>query len=490
VSTTPTSGDGPGPAGAGTTGAPGHGRGRVEDAPGLRHALGLSAAVALPLGIGVAAATARNVAGFPTVVVVLLTLIAGLLGAALAAVTPLPKLRQLGARLLGSLVAALLVRLTIPSPAAAVRAVLAWEAPLVTGSVVVVTLLLLVAHAYGHLFMVRVTAVAVPSDTMERRRWAEERLTSAAWGAAVLLTVVAAATGGATGALGVLVTVAAVLAGLWLLADLRDRTRPPGARRAAVLAVPRRVRRTSIALALAAATALAVLAVPLLPTVDVLGGEEPPGWLQRLTLPDTDRPRQLPSDPVISRHVDPDDEDVEVREVEDAGLITLPTWPLAVLLGALVVGLLMALRPASWLATLRRLLAVLSGGRLGGDPDADGELDAVERAAREGAGGGRWRDALERLRPRPRDPRHAIVHDYLRAERALARADRGRASTETPLEHATRVRLDRQLDGLAALVSTARYAPGEPTEADADEARRLAADVQEAVRALVRADRG
>jgi hypothetical protein len=484
VTTTTGADVGPEPAGSGGA------RGRFEDAPGLRHALGLAAALSLPLGIGVATLTGRNVTGFPTVAVVLLTLVSGLLGTLLAAVVPLPKLRQLGARLLGALVVALLVRLTIPSPSIAIAALRAWEAPLVTGSVLVVTLLLLLAHAYGHLFMVRVSAVATPSDTMERRRWAEERLTSAGWGAALLLTVVAAVTGRATGALGVVVTVVAVLAGLWLLADLRDRTRPPGARRAAVVAVPRTVRRASIGSALALATAVAMLAVPLVPTVDVLGGEEPPGWLQRLTLPDRDRTRQLPSDPVIGRHVDTDEEDREGREVEDAGLITLPTWPLGVMLAALVVGLLLALRPASWLATLRRLLAVLTGGRLGGGPDEGGEFDAVERASREAAGGGRWRGALDRLRPRPRDPRHAIVHDYLRTERALARADRGRASTETPLEHAARVHLDGQLDGLAALVSTARFAPGEPSEADAEEARRLAAEVQEAVRALVRADRG
>jgi hypothetical protein len=487
VSTSSDAGHGPGPAG-GTAGTHGGARGRIDDAPGLRHALGLSAALSLPLGIGVAAVTARNVAGFPTAAVVVLTLVSGLLGTGLAAITPLPKLRQLGARVLGAVVVALLVRLTIPSPSAAVRAVLAWEAPLVTGSVVVVTLLLLLAHAYGHLFFVRVATLATPSDTMERRRWAEDRLTSGGWGAALVLTVVGSFTGGATGALGVVVTVVAVLAGLWLLADLRDRTRPPGSRRAAVLAVPQRVRRVSIAAALAVATAVAVLAVPVVPTVDVLGGEEPPGWLQRLTLPDTDR-RGTPSDPVVGRHTDRADDDAEVREVEDAGLLALPTWPLAALLGALVIGLLMALRPAAWLATLRRLLAVLSGGRLGGEPDDAGEFDAVERAARDGSGG-RWRGALDRWRPRPRDPRHAIVHDYLRAERALARADIGRSSAETPIEHAARVHLDRQLDRLAAIVSTARFAPAEPTEDDADEARRLAGEVQEAVRALVRTDHG
>jgi hypothetical protein len=487
VSTSPAASQGPGPAG-GSAGSNAGARGRIEDAPGLRHALGLSTAVSLPIGIGVAAATARNVAGFPTVAVTLLTVASALLGTALAAIVPLPKLRQLGARVLGAVVVALLVRLTVPSPSVAVRAILAWEAPLVTGSLVVVTVLLLLAHAYGHLFFVRVAALATPSDTMERRRWAEDRLTSATWGAALLLTVVAAFTGGATGALGTVVTLVAVLAGLWLLADLRDRTRPPGSRRAAVLAVPAGVRRVSIGVALAVATAVAVLAVPAVPTVDVLGGDEPPAWLQRLTMPDTDRTRQLPSDPVISRHADTDDEDGEVREVEDAGLLQLPTWPLAALLAALVIGLLMALRPAAWLATLRRLLAVLSGGRLGGGPDDTGEFAAVGRAARDG--GGRWRGTLDRWRPRPRDPRHAIVHDYLRTERALARADRGRPSTETPLEHAERIRLDQQLDRLAALVSTARFAPAEPTEADAEEARRLAGEVQQAVRALVRADDG
>jgi hypothetical protein len=483
VSATPAAGAGPT-----ATGSSSHGHGRLDDAPGLRHALGLAAAVSLPLGLGVAAMTGRNVDGFPTVAVVLLTVAAGLLGALLAAVAPLPKLRQLGLRVTVALLVAVLVRLTIPSLTVTVPAIVAWEAPLVTGSVVVVTPLLLVAHAYGHLFLVRVAAVASPSDTMGRRRWAEERLTSAAWGAAVLLTVVASITGAATGAIGVVVTVGAVLAGLWLLADLRDRTRPPGARRAAVLAVPRQVRRASIALALALATAVAVLAVPVMPTVDVLGGEEPPAWLQALTLPDRER-GSAPSDPVIGRHAERDDDDPEVREVEDAGLVTLPTWPFALLLAALAVALLLAFRPTDWLATLRRLLALLSGGRLGGEPEADGEFSALEDEGRDG-GGRRWRDALDRFRPRPRDPRHAIVHDYLRAERALARADRGRAPTETPLEHAARVHLDRQLDALAALVSTARFAPTEPTEADADEARRLAGEVQEAVRALDRAGGG
>lgn len=453
-----------------------------EATAGIRHAVGLAVAFALPVGAGVAAATGQRVEGFPVVGVALLTVASAVLGAVLAGITPLPRIRQLGARLVGAVAVALLVRLTIPTLREALPAVRRFEAPLVTGSVVVVTVLLLVVHAYGHLFTARVSAVAAGNPNLERAQWAEQRATSAAFGAAVLLAVVGAATAHATGWFGMLLTVGGVLVGLFLLLDLRDKAPPtPGSRRAAVLAVPRRVRVRSAVAAVGVSVVLTGLVVPLVPTIDLRISDRLPGWVEGLTI-ERDR-RPAPPGDGRGRHTLGDVPEVEARDLEEGELVDLPTGPLAALLAAVVLGLLALLRPDRWPETLRRLLALLTGGRLGGLDRDEGDLDAIERAEAERSRG-RWRDALDRFRPRPRDPRHAIIHDYLRAERALGRADRARRHDETPLEHAARVGVTDELVALAGLASTARYAPAEPSEAEAARAKTLAQAVERAARAL------
>jgi hypothetical protein len=454
----------------------------AEAAAGIRHAVGLAIAFALPVGMGVAAATGLRVAGFPVVGVTLLAVASAVLGSVLAAIRPLPRIRQLGARAVGAVAIAILVRLTIPSLREALPAVRRFEAPLLTGSVVVVTILLLVVHAYGHLFTARVAAVAAGNANLERAQWAEQRVTSATFGAAVVLAIVAAATANATGWFGLLLTLGGVVAGLVLVLDLRDKAPPtPGSRRAAVLAVPRQVRLRSALGALAVTVVLTGLAVPLTPTVDLRVSDRLPGWIENLTI-ERDR-RPAPPGDGRGRHLLGDVPEVDSRVREDGGLIDLPTGPLAALLAAVVFGLLALLRPDRWLETLRRLLALLTGGRLGGLDRDEGDIEAIERAETDRSRG-RWRDALDRFRPRPRDPRHAIVHDYLRAERALARAERPRRHDETPLEHAARVGVAEELTTLAALASTARFAPREPSDADADRARTLAQAVERAAGSL------
>lgn len=76
------------------------------------------------------------------------------------------------------------------------------------------------------------------------------------------------------------------------------------------------------------------------------------------------------------------------------------------------------------------------------------------------------------LRPRPREPGAAILHDYRAVQRHLDRSDR-RQAAETPLRHADRLAVD-DLRELADLVCTTRYTSRRLTGADADRSRELA----------------
>jgi hypothetical protein len=86
----------------------------------------------------------------------------------------------------------------------------------------------------------------------------------------------------------------------------------------------------------------------------------------------------------------------------------------------------------------------------------------------------RW---VRRLRPRPRDPSAAILHDYRLVQRRLPPARR-RRSSETVLAHAAREQA-AALDELADLVCAIRFAERRPTAADAERSRQL-------VRTLIR----
>ena len=82
------------------------------------------------------------------------------------------------------------------------------------------------------------------------------------------------------------------------------------------------------------------------------------------------------------------------------------------------------------------------------------------------------RRLVARLRPRPREPGAAILHDYRAVQRHLDRSDR-RQAAETPLRHADRLAVD-DLRELADLVCTTRYTSRRLTGADADRSRELA----------------
>lgn len=78
---------------------------------------------------------------------------------------------------------------------------------------------------------------------------------------------------------------------------------------------------------------------------------------------------------------------------------------------------------------------------------------------------------VARLRPRPREPAAAILHDYRAVQRHLDRGDR-RRSAETPLHHADRLAVD-DLRELADLVCVLRYTTRQVTGDDADRSREL-----------------
>lgn len=79
---------------------------------------------------------------------------------------------------------------------------------------------------------------------------------------------------------------------------------------------------------------------------------------------------------------------------------------------------------------------------------------------------------IARLRPRPREPAAAILHDYRRVQRRLPERRRRRPS-ETVLAHAARTDVD-ELGELAGLVCAIRYAGWRPKADDADRSQELA----------------
>lgn len=124
--------------------------------------------------------------------------------------------------------------------------------------------------------------------------------------------------------------------------------------------------------------------------------------------------------------------------------------------------------------SLRMLLRSLLGrGRSSRVPDVDEEQDASDRveavdavalAARAPA----W---VQRLRPRPRDPAAAILHDYRLVQRRLP-TDRRRRPSETVLAHAHREHA-ADLAALAEMVCAIRFAERVPTAHDAERSRQL-----------------
>jgi hypothetical protein len=160
-------------------------------------------------------------------------------------------------------------------------------------------------------------------------------------------------------------------------------------------------------------------------------------------------------------------------------------WQVALVVAAVVAGLVLTRRaprrrrstPMPWRRMpLRELVRSLLAA-LRPEPDEHvGEEVPVEAPAPtardELALPAPLRRLVARLRPRPRAPAAAILHDYRAVQRRLDGHDRRRGA-ETPLRHADRLG-DDALRELAALVCDVRYAGRAMTAADADRSRELA----------------
>jgi hypothetical protein len=452
---------------------------------GIRHAALLSLCFVVPASHAVGSAAASRIEGFPVWAVVVITAVVAVAMGLLGVDAKPPGITGIASRLVGAAVLALAVRMTVPTPGTALAEVRDGDALLVSGAALVVFGLLVLSATVGHLVTTRLVTIAAGQPTTQAARAYGQQLLTTAWGSGLGLLVLAGLTHGAAGLLGQLLFVAALVIALAAIADLRGRIPPPGATRPPIVAAPRSVLLASIAMALLAAVTVTAIVVPTLPEGLQDGLGRPSEWLAELDIDWT--PERAPVHaPEGDRAQIHGREDIEPRRIPwapDRIQEAVPLW-VQVLAGiALLSLLLLILRPERWVATVRRLWTALRGGRW---DDEEAVFDELEPLEDDDAGGrrGRFRDALERVRPRPRDPRQAIVHDYLRVQRQLTRNDEGRRRDETPLEHAARLRTSwagpsgtgadlSPLDELAGLVSTARYGPAAPSPAIAERSREL-----------------
>jgi hypothetical protein len=457
---------------------------------GVRHGVVLALAVVVPVSVLVASAAAAGIEGFHGWALVLLASVTTVGAGASGLVRPRPGLPGVAAALVGALLVGLAFRFTVPDPRTAWTEVRDGDAYLVSGTVLVVVVTLAVAAIVGHLAVTRVVDLLRGKETVLAARATDRQVVVAAWGTGLALLVLAGFTRAAAGLLGDLVVIAGVVTGVVVLADVRARIPQPGATRAPIVAAPRSVALAGTALVLGVVVVVVAVVLPLLPGSVHDGLGRPSEWLADVAWLDWELPRSPGWSPEGDRAQVEGAEEIEPtwqRWVPGLPDGTAPLW-LQVLVGGIgLVLLALLLRPDRWGATLRRLWQVLRGGDAEEDPDLEALAPVADLGDAEGRGG-RWRDALERWRPRPRDPRHAIVHDYLRVERLLGRDPAAaRHLAETPLEHAARLAAEphpaaAELTDLAALVSRVRYGRTAPGETDASRSRELTQGVERRLR--------
>jgi hypothetical protein len=445
----------------------------------------------VPVIHAVGSAAALRVEGFPVWGLVLLvsTVAVGL--GILGAVAPRPGVTGVLSRLVGAATLALAVRMLVPSPTRALAEIRAGEAYLVSGTLLIVFVTLLFGAAVGHLVITGVDAIAEGRASSDAAREDDRILLVNAWGTALLMVVVAGVTHRSAGTIGQLLFLVAFVVALLALADLRSRIPAPGAARAPIVAVSRRVRVVAFVLPTLLVVAGVAVTVPLVPAALQEGVGRPSEWVEELEL-DWD-PRRRPGlaaegelDELLEREPM---EFWELPEMPELREIGVPPWLQTLLLVLVVGALLLVLRPDRWLRTFRRLWAALGGRGWADAEDPFDELSPLDDVeVGHGAAGARLRGALERVRPRPRDPRQAIVHDYLRVERSLARDEGARRPSETPLEHAQRLHAAEgagqfaPLVELAGLVSAARYGASPPAPEAADRSRELQRSLDRSLR--------
>jgi hypothetical protein len=479
---------------------------RTAQAPaGTHHAVVLTLCIVVPLATAAGRAARLRIEGFPTWTYVALAATISVAYGLLAVVgsraghraeTPgvaaaRPSIGGIAARLLAAALLAVGVRLTVPSPSRALAEVRDGDAYLVSGTALLVFVTVVVGAMVGQVVTTRAVALARGQTTVAVARATDRQVIVSAWGTGVVLSVVAGLTRGSGGLAGQLLALGAIVVAVGVIGDLRSRIPPPGGLRPPIVEVVPQVRGRALAVALATAVLATALVMPLLPGTLYDGLGRPSEWLANL---------EYELDPV--RTSSPGrggelDQILDRLPIESYGLpdwpelrdLRLPGWLQGVAVALIALAGLAVLRPDRWAATWRRLFSALRWRGWPVDDEGFERLDPLEdetsgsRTARD-----RLRGAFERVRPRPRDPRQAIVHDYLRIDRLLGREGLDRRASETPLEHAERVAATRDDDGfgalrdLAALVSAARYGATAPDTAASERSRELHQRLEQALR--------
>jgi hypothetical protein len=451
---------------------------------GLRHALILVVAFVTPPAYAVAAMLGSAFDGFPTLFATFVVVGAAILGSVFFGITPSPTLLQLFLRGLGLLGLAVVVRLFTPSLTEAL-ADIGWQ---LTGTFAPpygrVLLAIGAAHAAGHGVTARVALFADGPRTRVADREGEQHLFTM-WLVSVVITVLAIGVAGrSAGLLGTVAGVVGVVVGGATVAHLRTVTPHPGGRRPPIVVTATRLRRLAIGGAVGAAGIVAVAIVVSLPPAVTEASPRLIAWLTQVEF-DPDGPNfWRPGDgPQVSEGTDVGEPVPQTQVERERGgeLDAPPTWPYIAIVSFIALAVLVYwIREDRW----RRIWSTIWGWlrwrpRSGSDPEHP--LEDVDPLVREGPSRER-RPRFERFRPRPRDARGAILYDYLRAERALAKEDLGRDGWETPLEHAARLGLDDEHRELAHLASVARYGRDDPPQAMAERSRHLAKHVVHEVR--------
>jgi hypothetical protein len=472
---------------------PGEAQPDARSRPGVRHGLVLALCAVVPVVHAMGAATAGRLPGFPVAGLVLLvagvTVGAGLLGVDARR----PGLSGIASRMAGAAVLAMAVRMTVPTPTRAIEEIREGASYLVSGAALVAFVALLLGFAAGHLVTSRTVVIARGHPALDAARAYDRQLLVSSWGTVLVLLLVAGLTHRTTGPAGLVVLAGALLTGLTVVADLRSRIPPPGgASRPPIVAAPGSIARNASLLAVAIVVLLTALTVPLVPAAVQEGLGRPSEWTADLIDLDWDPARPPVWSPDGLREALLDDHPfqfLELPALPEERVLAVPSWLRWALVAGAVAGLLVVLRPDRWGPTLRRMWAAMRGA--GGEDDEElfETLEPLGEDEEDDAPPGRVRGVLERVRPRPRDPRQAIVHDYLRVDRLLSRDELGRAVGETPLEHAARVGSSSSdgglpaLDELAGLVSAARYGRTAPTSQVVDRSRALQQQLERDLRA-------
>lgn len=450
--------------------------------------MALTAAIVVPPAYGIGALTAANVEGTSAVAITLVTLLVAVSATLLVGLSPSPSVPQLLTRGVGLALLAIAFGAFSPSLSASWSAATDGLSGILSTPFGRLWLLFTAAHMTGHGVGARVALFVEGPATRSADRLGEEAMVALLLTSATVNAVVIGLTAPHVGLPGMVMAAGATLLAVLTLAHLRASTPHPGGRRAPLrVATSRRRWQGMVAGTLLLVVALTAVGVTALPAAVTEASPRFVAWFLDAGF-DIEPPPRWGTQPEGERVTEggavggPLDEGVTPRSrVPDEAappwiLMTVGVLALSVLL--VLLGLLV--RRERWREILRTLWRWL---RAGGPARAvaDGGYEPVG-PGRSGPSQGPRSGRLERFRPRPRDPRGAILYDYLRAERSLARHDLPRARWETLLEYADRLGLGSHLRELAELASHARYGREEPPSTSAERSRELARHVTRVAR--------